>query len=127
MAQDPQITGMRAALAEAHITLIPINSRSTWQAKVCVPLARLLNDRNNKGAPRQASRSGITGDATSPASARMALYKLAALDLSQRLQDQDMSVCDAVLKAVTAIMNIMPLGHPHRRELQEALHMRTVA
>jgi hypothetical protein len=106
--------------------MIPISSRSTWQAKVCVPLARLLNNRTNKGAPRQASRSGITGDATSPASARMALYKLAALDLSQRLQDQDMSVCDAVLKAVTAFMDIiMPPGHPHRRELQEALHMRT--
>jgi hypothetical protein len=55
----------------------------------------------------------------------MALYKLAALDLSQRLQDQDKSVCDAVLKAVTAIKDIMPPGHPQRRELQEALHMRT--
>ena len=116
---------MRAALAEAHITLIPTSSRSTWQAKVCVPLARLLNERTNKGAPRQASRSGITGDATSPALARMALCKLAALDLSQRLQDQDMSVCDAVQKTATTIKDIMPLGHPHRRELQEALHMRT--
>ena len=118
---------MRAALAEAHITLIPISSRSTWQAKVCVPLARLLNDRTNKGAPRQASRSGITGDANSPASARMALFKLAALDLLHRLQDQDKSVCDAVLKAVTAIKDIMPPGHSHRRELQEALHMRSLA
>ena len=125
LVQDPEITGMRAALAEAHITLIPISSRSTWQAKVCVPLARLLNNTTNKGALRQASRSGITGDSTSPASARLALYKLAALDLLRRLQDQDMSVCDAVLKAVTTIKDIMPLGHPHRRELQEALDMRT--
>ena len=125
LSQDPEITGMRAALAEAHFTLIPVSSRSTWQAKVCVPLARLLNDRTNKGAPRQATRSRITEDATSPASARMALYRLAALDLSQRLQDQDKSVCDAVLKAVTAVKDIMPPGHPHRRELQEALHMRT--
>ena len=112
---------MRAALAEAHITLIPISSRSTWQAKVCVPLARLLNDRTNKGAaPRQAARSGITGDATSPASAKMALYKLAALDLLQRLQDHDKSVCDAVLKAVTTIKDIMRVLVPDQSAIAKA-------
>jgi len=120
--EDPDITGMRAALAEAHITLLPITSRGTWQAKVCVPLARQLNDMTAKGAPKQASRSEITGESTSPASAPMALYKLAALDLLRRLEDQDVCVRASVRKAVAAIKGLSPLGHPHRKELEQALN-----
>jgi hypothetical protein len=122
LVQDPDITGMRVALAEAHITLLPISSRGTWQAKVCVPLARLLNNTTAKGAPKQASRSSITGDSTSPASARMALYKLATLDRLRRLEDEDVCVRASVRKAPTSIGSIMPLGHPHRTELEQALN-----
>jgi len=55
----------------------------------------------------------------------MALYKLATLDLLQRLEDQDVCVRVSVRKAITAIKGILPSGHPHRKELEQAL--KTVA